>query len=212
MTEAYRDRWRRYEAMWGSSVPGFNVKPALRHHEADGLIRPTGDGAYSITFCRRYLAPIETVWAALTEPARLADWFAQAEVDLRVGGAINFDWRAHGHVERNVILELEPPKLLVWGSRERETPGSTVRWELYEEDAAMMGTRVMLTQTLIPPRHLLSIAPGWHIHLDELPDAAVRATPRAWTLQRERARAERELEWLVPRYRQRLPADAVGAD
>ena len=35
----------------------------------------------------------EAVWDALTDPDELAAWFgAEAEVDLRVGGAVRFRW------------------------------------------------------------------------------------------------------------------------
>ena len=35
----------------------------------------------------------EVVWDALTDPGELAGWFgAEAEIDLRVGGAVRFRW------------------------------------------------------------------------------------------------------------------------
>lgn len=36
-------------------------------------------------------AGIEDVWAALTEPSRLSQWYGEVEGDLRVGG----EYRAH---------------------------------------------------------------------------------------------------------------------
>ena len=38
-------------------------------------------------------APREDVWEALTEPERLADWFANdVDLDLRPGGGASFRW------------------------------------------------------------------------------------------------------------------------
>lgn len=53
-------------------------------------------------------ADVSDVWAALTEPDRIAQWFGdRAEVDLRLGGAVTFGWPA-GEVSRGVITTLEP--------------------------------------------------------------------------------------------------------
>ena len=42
-------------------------------------------------------APIDVVWAVLTEPEHVAGWFSDlAEIDLRPGGEATFDWREHG--------------------------------------------------------------------------------------------------------------------
>ena len=41
-----------------------------------------------MVFHRHYAKPIEKVWAALTTPERLADWLADAEIELRLGGRI----------------------------------------------------------------------------------------------------------------------------
>ena len=53
--------------------------------DALGTIERHGDSA-DLRYERRYPRPIETVWAALTDPTRLADWFAEARVEPHVGG------------------------------------------------------------------------------------------------------------------------------
>ncbi|HEY5105277.1 MAG TPA: SRPBCC domain-containing protein [Caulobacteraceae bacterium] len=208
-TEPYRDRCRRYERMWGASVPGFDVAPTLRHHEPDGEVSAAGDGRYQISFLRFYMLPIAKVWAALTEPARLADWLAQVKIDLRLDGEIELRWESHGHVERGVIVALDPPSLLAWSTTDSEGAASEVRWTLHQDDPKTMGTRLVLTQTLIPPKHLLSIATGWHMHLHELPDAAARDAPLAWSLEREQDRSKSEFDKHVARYRAKLPREAA---
>jgi hypothetical protein len=50
------------------------------------------DDNLQVVFHRHLRAPVAKVWAALTTPERLADWFTKAVVDLRVGGTIHLDW------------------------------------------------------------------------------------------------------------------------
>lgn len=206
----YRDLWRRYERTWGVQVPGFDVRPALRHHEAEALVTPAGDGAYDLKFVRRYMLPMQKVWGALTEPARLSDWLAKARIDLRVGGEVELSWPSHRHIDRHVILALEPGRLMVWGPADGQNPKAMVRWEFYQEDPKMMGVRLMLINTDVAAEHLLSVATGWHAHLHDFPDAALRETPLPWTAEREEARSERERAELIERYRARLARQGIG--
>lgn len=207
----HEDEVARYRAEFGPFIPGWNVRPTLRHNEPDGFVTEAANGAYDLRFTRRYMLPIEKVWAALTEPARLADWLALAKIDLRVGGEVELSWPSTPYAERHVILELDPPRRMVWGSTDPASPGSVIRWELFEEDPDFMGVRLVLTQTLLPPNHVLGVGTGWHVHLGELPEAALRADPLPWSSERERARAGREKIELEPRYRARLPEEVARA-
>ena len=66
-------------------------------------------------------APPDVVWDALTDPAELAAWFgADAEVDLRVGGAIRFRW-PDGSERRGLVIDLDPPRRLAFRWRELRT-------------------------------------------------------------------------------------------
>jgi uncharacterized protein YndB with AHSA1/START domain len=57
-------------------------------------------------------APREEVWAALTDPERLADWFAnEVEVDLRPGGGAHFRW-GNGEERSATFTEVEPEERL----------------------------------------------------------------------------------------------------
>ena len=44
---------------------------------------------YQLRFERHYAKPIARVWAALTTPAQLAQWFAPGELALTLGGSIH---------------------------------------------------------------------------------------------------------------------------
>lgn len=59
-------------------------------------------------------APAEKVWAALTEPDLIAQWFGDTcEFDPRPGGAGSFGWTAHGTF-RVVVEHADRPKTLIY--------------------------------------------------------------------------------------------------
>jgi uncharacterized protein YndB with AHSA1/START domain len=67
----------------------------------------------------------EVVWDALTDPGELAAWFgADAEVDLRLGGAVRFRW-SDGSERRGILVDLDPPRRLAFRWREMPTPHFT---------------------------------------------------------------------------------------
>jgi uncharacterized protein YndB with AHSA1/START domain len=69
-------------------------------------------------------AAAEIVWDALTHPSELAAWFgAEAEVDLRVGGAVRFRW-PDGTERRGLVVEVDPPRRLAFRWRELLTSAS----------------------------------------------------------------------------------------
>lgn len=159
---------------------------------ADGAVRQIG-GAYEIRFERFIAKPVERVWAALTVPERLADWLAPAEVELRVGGRFVLKFPGHPPDEQQ-ITELDPPRLLAWTWRHPDHPNSIVRWEL---TPAPGGCRLVLTQTELPASNLLSVAPGWQIHLQGL-DGAVDGVRTPYNFADEKA--------LAALYAEALPA------
>ena len=73
------------------------------------------DSENSTIVCRSITiaAPIETVWAAITDADQVARWYAYggAALDLRVGGAITLQWDEHGAFQ-GTIETLEPPHRL----------------------------------------------------------------------------------------------------
>jgi uncharacterized protein YndB with AHSA1/START domain len=60
----------------------------------------------SVLLRRGYDAPIDDVWAALTEPDRIRRWFMPISGELRVGGSFQLEGNAGGE-----ILACEPPRL-----------------------------------------------------------------------------------------------------
>ena len=82
----------------------------------DGALERTADGGV-IRFERHLPYPIRDVWDAITNPARLADWWlpfdADITVDLREGGEMVFAGRGEESATVTcTILRIEPPMLL----------------------------------------------------------------------------------------------------
>ena len=85
-------------------------------------------------------APVEEVWAALTEPERLEEWFANdVELDPRPGGEGVFRW-GDGDERRAVVERVEEERYLA------------LRWEddglvELELEEAGSGTRLLVRES-----------------------------------------------------------------
>jgi uncharacterized protein YndB with AHSA1/START domain len=139
----------------------------------DGVITRTGD-RYQIVFVRRLNKPIEKVWAAITVPERLADWFAQVtfDGDLRVGVQFDLHFPAFDHRSRCLVLAVEPPRLFAWTWGLPDGPArleDAVRFELVADGD---GCILTLTNPGVLPRDLQSVAAGWHTTLSALEAAS----------------------------------------
>src|SRR5262245_26830134 len=137
-------------------------------------------GAAEVVFERRFDAPRERVWHALTDPRELAGWLAPAEIDLRLGGAVVLRFDDH-NVERGTITELREPELIAYTWNEGKSD-SFVRFEL-EQDGS--GTRLLLRHSFEGEADLPSYGGGWHHHL-ELLAAQSAGKPIPWDTMRYR--------------------------
>jgi uncharacterized protein YndB with AHSA1/START domain len=93
-------------------------------------------------------APRERVWAALTEPEQLVQWFPtkRAEIELRPGGPAALEWEEA--TADAVVDVVEPPDHLVfrWRPEGLDRPYTTVSFTL-EEIADGASTRVLLVES-----------------------------------------------------------------
>jgi uncharacterized protein YndB with AHSA1/START domain len=132
--------------------------------------------ALQVVFHRSYRRPIEKVWAAITVPARLADWLANAEIEMKVGGAIRLDWFGHNRMVGRIVA-LDPPRTFAWTWTldGRET---VVRFDL---EADGDGCRLILTHSGLSPRAGSGggVRAGWHSHLAGI-DEAIAGRKTAW--------------------------------
>ena len=153
---SYRAIEARYRGWFGAFVIGAEVRPALRHNEPEGLVTEAGGGRHDIRFVRRYMLPIETLWATLTESERLGEW---------IGGGD--------------LVERKGPGTVAWVLPGADDPVSMVRCQLTQEDPRTTGCRLALTYTSVASDDLPGVLATWSARLHELPEAATRPPPPA---------------------------------
>lgn len=140
--------------------------------------------------------PIERVWDYLVEPRLRATWLAAGAFESRVGGRVEllFDHATltpdddapppkyadlrDGARMAGRITQFDPPHRLAYTWGEAEGADSHVLFELVPR-----GERVQLvvTHTRLPSREqMLSVAAGWHAHLDILRDRLDARAPQGF--------------------------------
>jgi uncharacterized protein YndB with AHSA1/START domain len=141
-------------------------------------------------------APLEEAWAALTQPARFADWLAPGEIDPRPGGAVKLAFEDSGLVIDSTISDIEPMRVLEYSWSGPGEPDRPVRFELAA--GAGEGTSLVLTVGVPADEDIGRAAAGWAAHLEML-TAALAGAPIKFSF--EVYKAAREA------YRARLAAD-----
>jgi uncharacterized protein YndB with AHSA1/START domain len=124
------------------------------------------EDARTIRFERRLEHPAELVWAALTEPQRLAEWLTDAVVEAGEGGSIGLDF-GEGGKQTGRITVWDPPRALAYEWQFSGEQASLVRWQLSELDEGRI-TVLTLEHSQLPPEIAAGYGAGWHGHLDQL--------------------------------------------
>ena len=153
-------------------------------HAEPGEVRREGE-TVTLVFRRRYRKPVEKVWAALTVPERLTDWFAEAKLErLEVGAVIELYFTGADYRSIGKITELDPPRTIAWTWSEVDgSKPSNVRFDL-EPDRE--GTLLTLTHSGLPVEEAKGVDSGWHAHLEAIEDAVEGVfTPWSKLLERE---------------------------
>ena len=138
-----------------------------------GLASASANGRHELLFERDLPFTPEDIWTTVSSAERIGLWLAEADVERRPKG----HFRLRGQCNVNgVVLEAIPPAVLRWTWPHPDHPHSVVKITIAKLDDA--ASRLTLTQTDLPKRHLLDVAAGWHTHLDALPRAiAGKRTP-----------------------------------
>jgi uncharacterized protein YndB with AHSA1/START domain len=151
----------------------------LTNSRYDGTMERTAEGGV-IRFERRLPYPVRDVWDAITNPARLAEWWvpfdADITVDLREGGQLVM--AGSGDEPMTItctILRVEPPVLLEYTHVD---PGSYMRWEL---EAFETGCVLRLSHFIADPADAIEkcYVVGLHASLARL-GPCVAGHPTAW--------------------------------
>jgi len=169
----------------------------------------------TIVIERMLPGPIERVWAFLTESDKMAQWIAAADIELKVGGAVQLFFgnndlspvkeetpeKYKGSCDEDAtmqgrILAVEPPNLLSYTWSEEEGGPSEVTFEL--EELAGKVKLVLTHRKLFQDDTMVGVAAGWHTHVAIMIDIVEGKTPRPFWSNHMRLEAEYQ-EILFPR-------------
>jgi len=158
----------------------------------------SADGKGVVRIEDRYDTDIDDLWAAITDPARLARWHGQVEGELRPGGEFRM-YVASNDIESTGRVEAcEPPRRLLVTSRETD--------ESYRKgqgvppfDASLEATltadgdhTVLVIEVQGMPLDMIAFyGAGWQIHAESL---------AAHVAGREAGESEGRWNELVPAY------------
>ncbi len=154
--------------------------------------------------------PIERVWDYLTDGELRGKWLAGGAMEQRVGGRVELHFHNSALTENDdpppakyakydnastggTVTEIDPPHLLAytWGE---EDGASHVRFELATQGQQV---RLVVTHSRLSGRDgMLSVAAGWHTHLDILRDRLLGREPAG--MWRTHARLEAEYARRIP--------------
>lgn len=149
------------------------MRPVNDDVQADGELADgqlVDDGASQhIQFVRTYPYPIDEVWDAITNPARIANWWLpfDAEITLELVPGGKYELRGAGDepiVLSWTVLRVDPPHVF---EHTHQDTDSVVRWTLSDDGD---GCRLVLTQTA-PDRDAVvrnNFLVGLHTSLDRL--------------------------------------------
>ena len=152
---------------------------------SDGSVPTTGrreerQGRACLVLERTFRAPIDDVWAAVTEPARLARWIGTWDGDP-AEGSVEFRMTAEGEdidAQTFHIRECVPPTRLVVDSKAPYDSEVPVDWRieltLTESDGV---TALEFVQGLPEPRMAENVGPGREYYLDRLVAAETEGDP-----------------------------------
>jgi uncharacterized protein YndB with AHSA1/START domain len=175
-------------AMTSYSAGPSRILGSLRSEERTGVVRVH----------HRYDTDIDDLWAAITDPARLAGWYAQVDGDLHPGGAIHIyvresDWEGTGRVEA-----CESPRRLLVTTRESDESwqkgqGPPPYDATIEATLAADGgnTELVIEVKGLPLEALAFYGVGWQIHAEHL---------AAYLAGLERGESEARWNDLLPAY------------
>lgn len=145
-----------------------------------------------LQFEQHYDLPPEIVWDALVDADLVSGWLAEADIEPRIGGRYDLEWRHFDNVRATtgeIVELLEPLELIV----DTDNFGVTTL-RLTELRAGTRGRSTRLTVTvdaLADLQFTPVIAATWRLSLEQL-DELLHGHPVDW----RRWKSERSARWL----------------
>jgi uncharacterized protein YndB with AHSA1/START domain len=114
----------------------------------------------------RFDTDIDDLWAALTDPRRLARWYGEVEGDLRLGGEFRARVFASGWEGTGRVDACEPPRRLMVTSKEPDQPHEDVIEVTLTAEGDQ--TILMLEHRGLPLDYLAGYGAGTQVHMEDL--------------------------------------------
>ncbi len=137
-----------------------------------GVLRRV-DGRTDVALESVYDTDPADLWAAVTEPARLARWLCEVDGDLRAGGSFRAD--LDGDVATGEILVCEPPVRLHLTWCFGDDPPTLIVVELAPVGAR---TRLTMQERGVPDADAAGFGAGWQAYLEVLGDVVAGSPVR----------------------------------
>ena len=174
--------------MTSNTPEGGRILGSLRSANGKGVVRIED----------RYDTDIDDLWAAITDPARLARWHGQVEGDLRPGGEFRVYIEAADIESTGRVEACEPPRRLLVTTREtdesyRKGQGVPPFDASLEATLTADGDQTILVIEVqgMPVDKIAFYGAGWQIHAENL---------AAYLAGVERSDTEARWDELVPPY------------
>jgi uncharacterized protein YndB with AHSA1/START domain len=142
-------------AMTSKAPEGQHILGTLRAENGVGVVRIED----------RFDAGIDEVWSALTEPARLAQWYGEVDGDLRAGGEFRARVFASGWEGTGRITACEPPCRFATVSAEAGRDEAVHEVTLTADGD---GTVIVYENQTVPLDFLWAYGVGEQIHVEDL--------------------------------------------
>jgi uncharacterized protein YndB with AHSA1/START domain len=174
--------------MTSNTRGGDRILGSLRSADGKGIVRMED----------RYDTDIDDLWAAITDPARLARWYGQVEGDLRPGGEFRVYIEAADIESTGRVEACEPPRRLLVTTREtdesyRKGQGVPPFDQSLDATLTADGDQTILVIEVqgMPVDKIAFYGAGWQIHAENL---------AAYLAGREPGDTEARWDDLVPPY------------
>jgi uncharacterized protein YndB with AHSA1/START domain len=146
----------------------------MTDHRILGSLR-SADGRGVARIEDRYDTGIDDLWAAITDPDRLARWYGRVEGDLRPGGEFRLHVEAAGMDSAGRVEECDPPRRLRVTTREtdeswRAGNGVPPFDETLEATLTADGDQTVLVIEVrgAPLDKVAFYGVGWQLHAEDL--------------------------------------------
>jgi uncharacterized protein YndB with AHSA1/START domain len=142
--------------MTSSDPVGAGILGSLRSADGKGIVRIED----------RFDTGIDELWSALTDPRRLAEWMAEVEGELRLGGEFRARFFASGWEGTGRVEACEPPRRLLLATKQPEQTDEHVIEVTLADDGD--DTIVVWEERGMPPEQLAAYGAGIQVHVEDL--------------------------------------------